>query len=54
MSQIKTKFLQFNYEIPCMQMIYTREHTKVKPTYKIMRGFVKGRYYSFGGGGGWV
>lgn len=31
-----------------MQMIYTREHTKVKPTYKIMRGFVKGRYYRFG------
>lgn len=52
MSQIKTKFLQFNYEIPCMQMIYTREHTKVKPTYKIMRGFVKGRYYRFGAGVG--
>lgn len=51
MSQIKTKFLQFNYEIPCMQMIYTREHTKVKPTYKIMRGFVKGREVR---GRGWV
>lgn len=35
-----------------MQMIYTREHTKVKPTYKIMRGFVKGRQVR--GGGGWV
>lgn len=35
-----------------MQMIYTREQTKVKPIYKIMRGFVKGRQVR--GGGGWV
>lgn len=34
-----------------MQMIYTREQTKVKPTYKIMRGFVKGREVR---GRGWV
>lgn len=31
-----------------MQMIYTREHTNVKPTYKIMRGFEKDE--RFGGG----
>lgn len=35
-------------------MIYIREYIKVKLIYKIMCGFVKGRYYRFGGGGGWV
>lgn len=36
-----------------MQMIYTREHTKVKPTYKIVRGFVKGREVLGAGVGGY-